>query len=505
MNYNKLRFGEIIDNEWGLIDILDENNKPTNYIAIRRPIQDYNKLDELLKTKKLIGLSAYQNFPQPMKNEYDSQYSKTEILLKYYNKIILWCHCFKDPSNYIMSGIPLLFQSDSDHYNNSYLINKAINEKKYDFFCSLPDGDWNTWIRGVEVAKKWLNYMADEMKLKILVGGGNRREGFSNNIEFTGFLGWSLFIDKMNSCKYLFNASRYDASPRIIIEALSLNIPILLNQDILGGWKYINKSTGMLFFYDEPIKTTVTKFLENKYEPRKWMQLNFNFNKSQEILANTLNKIISMKYEDFIDGIMFINLENRKDRLELINNEFKNAEIPESLIHRIDAVLDSTCGHLGCTKSHIKALEYAKEKKWDRFLILEDDFIFNLPKERILYILSEFFKKFNWNVFMFTTYWNEVTNTETDFIKKINYGTTTAGYLVNSSYLDTLLNNFNESMKILSNEVEQFKISNPNQKKYTSGYALDQYWKSLQQKDNFYISEPYIGKQSYDTPSTIMS
>ena len=211
-----------------------------------------------------------------------------------------------------------------------------------------------------------------------------------------------------------------------------------------------------------------------------------------------MSENISIKFKDFIDGIMFINLTERTDRLKKILDEFNKMQIPSEMIHRIDAVLDKTCGHLGCTKSHIKALKYAKEMKWKRFLILEDDFEFKLPKDKILYILSEFFQKFDnkWDVFMFTTYWNQKINTNLDFIKKIKYATTTAGYLVNSSYIDTLLNNYTIGMKKLEEEVEQFKAKNPNKRKIESLYALDQFWSSLQSKDNFYISEPPFGSQS---------
>ena len=206
----------------------------------------------------------------------------------------------------------------------------------------------------------------------------------------------------------------------------------------------------------------------------------------------------SLKYEHFIDGIMFINLIDRTDRLKKILEECNKVEIPSEMIHRIDAVLDKTCGHLGCTKSHIKALEYAKEMKWNRFLILEDDFMFKLSKDKILDILSNFFKKYDntWDVFMFSTYWNQKIDTDIDYIKRIKYGTTTAGYLVNSKYTDTLLNNFTYGMKKLEEEVEQFKIANPNKRKYTTHYALDQFWFSLQSKDNFYISDPTFGSQS---------
>ena len=488
--FSQLTFGEPIEKEWGLINLCDENGNPTNYIAIRRHVQSYELLERQLRTKKLIGLSAYQNFPEVTKNPNDSEFMKSEennILTKYGNKIILWCHCFKHPTQFITPGIPLLLHSDSDHYRHTERLMNMANTvvKKYDFFCSLPDGDWNYWIRGGDIAKKWLNYMADRMNLKILIGGGNKREGFSDLIDYTGHLQWDKYIDAMNSCKYMFNASRYDASPRIIVEALSLNIPVLLNQDILGGWKYINSLTGSFFFYDEPIEQVVTKFMRTSYKSKDWLKHYFDDKKPQQLLAKTLNTIVSLRYETFLDGIVCINLKNKAKS----NIECDQFDIPSSLIHYIDEkCLDVDCEYYRKSVYHIQALNLAKEKKWDKFMIIESRFVFDLVKERILYVLSELYSRFpNWDVFMLTTYWNSVKDTEIDFIKKVQRATTVSGYMVQSKYIDTLIANFQESGRLRLDELRQ------SNSKETS-FAIDQYWRSLQERDNFYISVPYIGK-----------
>lgn len=507
MNYTQLIFGEQIENNWGIINIYDINNKPTDIICIRGPLFDNNKLDELLKTKKMIGLSAYQNFPQPLINVHDD-YKNNIFLQKYEDKVILWCHCFKDPQNYLSPGIPKLLYSDSDQYNSHVLYPLANTiEKEYDFFCSMPSGNWNSWIRGKEVAVKWLNYMADIMNLKILVCGKYNENEFSKKIDNVEHLPWNEFIKKMNSSKFLINFSRYDASPRIIIEALSLNIPVLLNENILGGWKYINKDTGKLFFYDAPIEQCINNFIGSKYDPLKWMKLHFNSDNNKILLANTINKLISYKYEDILDGILYINLTNRVDRNDSMLDNFKNAEIPSHLIHRIDAVLNNTCGHLGCSDSHIKAFEYAKEMKWKRFLILEDDIYFKYPKERMLYILSEFLKNYQnkWDVLMLNTYWTEHVPTNTNLIDKLIWGTTSNSYIVNEQYIDILLDNLKEGQQLLYDEIEKFKISNPGEKKYTTSYALDQYWGKIQRRDNWYITIPYICDIKYSLLSSIMA
>lgn len=60
---------------------------------------------------------------------------------------------------------------------------------------------------------------------------------------------------------------------------------------------------------------------------------------------------------------------------------------------------------------------------------------------------------------------------------------TAIGYIVNKSYYNKLLNNFNESLN-------GFKSTNVYEK-----YALDQYWKLLQEEDEWLCLYPFLIKQ----------
>ena len=61
------------------------------------------------------------------------------------------------------------------------------------------------------------------------------------------------------------------------------------------------------------------------------------------------------------DGILYINLAKRKDRLKSIENELIRigASFSNSKIFRIDAILDKKNGHRGCALSHLKAVNFA--------------------------------------------------------------------------------------------------------------------------------------------------
>jgi GR25 family glycosyltransferase involved in LPS biosynthesis len=124
--------------------------------------------------------------------------------------------------------------------------------------------------------------------------------------------------------------------------------------------------------------------------------------------------------------------------------------------------------------SHIKALSLAKKKKWKNFIIVEDDFIFLLPRQRILHMLKSM-NDYKWDVIMLAKGHSQIINTKSDFIKKVDYSTTTSGYICNSNFIDVLYDNFFESFKLLEKEVNESKEI----KIYTTKYALDQHWFSL--------------------------
>jgi hypothetical protein len=80
-----------------------------------------------------------------------------------------------------------------------------------------------------------------------------------------------------------------DCSPRTIPECLIHNTPVLVNRDILGGWKYINEDTGM--FFDKTLRTKdIEKFLSRSFKPRESFMSNYGMAASSRKLAEILTK-----------------------------------------------------------------------------------------------------------------------------------------------------------------------------------------------------------------------
>lgn len=66
----------------------------------------------------------------------------------------------------------------------------------------------------------------------------------------------------------------HDASPRVLAEAMCMDVPVLINWHILGGWKYATEQTGE-DFYDTASFIAAYKRLRDperkaKLRPRQW-------------------------------------------------------------------------------------------------------------------------------------------------------------------------------------------------------------------------------------------
>jgi glycosyl transferase family 25 len=197
-----------------------------------------------------------------------------------------------------------------------------------------------------------------------------------------------------------------------------------------------------------------------------------------------------------MEGVIYINLAHRPDRKASILKNLSDYGFDMSKVHRVDAVLNAMCGHIGCGESHVKAIEMAIQNNWKETLVLEDDFIFTQPVNVVKKMLNNL-RSVKYDVVLLAEGYKNLEKSDYPFLKKVITCTTTSGYMVRRHYYETLLNNFKESVEVMKNELKQH-INKHGQQKTKLNYcsAIDQYWFSLQQKDTFYITNPVLGNQN---------
>ena len=183
----------------------------------------------------------------------------------------------------------------------------------------------------------------------------------------------------------------------------------------------------------------------------------------------------------------YINLESRKDRKIHMEQQLNELGF-DSIIQRFSAVKMEN-GSIGCSISHLKCLEMANKNKWGHVMILEDDLIFLKPT-LFLSQLDLFLKtqqNNRWDVILLAGNnappYTVIDNT----CVKVTRCQTTTGYIVNGHYIETLMKNVKEGvLNLIKEPTNRFS------------FAIDKYWFSLQQRDDWFLIIPLTVVQKDD-------
>ena len=275
------------------VNLYDNLGNRLNVILISKPFSGDSQYQQCLKLKKnniVLGIASYLEFPNMVTNPFEN-FTENYKKYKYKELVEGWIHCFRNPKNYFPPSLPLLFASESDFIDCNVCKPDPNIQKEYDFcyICLKVDqkkklcDDWATWNKNWTLAKKCLDIFCNKYKLKgLLIGRKNcdLPNGCNELMETTDMLSHSELKKMYNKSRFIFLPNEKDASPRVLTEALAYNVPVLINKNILGGWKYINNETGE-FFNDEnhigpALEKIMNKIKNNKYEPRNFFVKNYS-------------------------------------------------------------------------------------------------------------------------------------------------------------------------------------------------------------------------------------
>jgi glycosyl transferase family 25 len=189
-----------------------------------------------------------------------------------------------------------------------------------------------------------------------------------------------------------------------------------------------------------------------------------------------------------------LNLEKRPDRLAECRTNWAEFGYPEDSITLIKAVEDRDYGAIGCGKSHISAMmDFFIRGHAGACMVLEDDFDFIRPASDLAALLQQLKSVgLPWDVLLLTG--NDVVPFEqprgVPGLLRVFEAQSGAGYIVNKSYIPTLLGCFIETV----HQMERFRGFDA-RKLVTSRLAIDMAWKRLQRQGNWYIFNPTFGHQ----------
>jgi len=178
-----------------------------------------------------------------------------------------------------------------------------------------------------------------------------------------------------------------------------------------------------------------------------------------------------------IEHVVYINLDERPDRRALIEKEL--AIFPPEKVQRFKAIKNAQ-GAIGCTFSHLRVLQMAIDQGWSNYLVVEDDFMWKNQEGSTPTLTRLLAQPFDVILLGGTAvqYYPDTF--------RLHSGQTTTAYIVAAPYYAKLMANFKEGLAgLLRTGSKQL-------------FAIDMYWKRLQQGDRWFVVAPGLCTQRPD-------
>ena len=193
-----------------------------------------------------------------------------------------------------------------------------------------------------------------------------------------------------------------------------------------------------------------------------------------------------------IKHCLYINLTSRPDRKIHIEGQLRGVGLNPI---RFNAIKLKN-GRVGCSMSHLKCLQIAKNNNWPYVMICEDDLLI-LNNEKFVEHVNTFFSKHGghgghgddnrWNVLLLAGNNVPPYRKIDDTCIQVSHCQTTTGYIVKRDYYDILIDNIRAGIENLLKTPDQHII-----------YAIDKFWIKLQKQHTWYMLAPIVAVQRED-------
>jgi glycosyltransferase involved in cell wall biosynthesis len=262
------------ETRWPFVQVLDGCHGPIDWAIVNGPIVTHTQQQQFAELRRagyrFGGMSSYMTFPR----------SRFRDPLDYEMVCEVWCHCFREPDRFLSTAIPRELISASDftdyHRISPERVTRLGDLKKFDLVYVGATESWKKKVKNWRLAARCIPKLCRELRLRALViGSANAEFPPSPGITFSLPLPWSELLAHLIRARFLFVPNVLDASPRLLTEALCLNVPVVVNRNILGGWKYVNRFTGGFFDGEGNIIESVCTCLERNLAPRDWFRSNY--------------------------------------------------------------------------------------------------------------------------------------------------------------------------------------------------------------------------------------
>lgn len=218
---------------------------------------------------------------------------KNDLIPKYAN---FWFHPFKNPDDYWPKGTQGCLMSESDFIDPMFVPCLPKAKAKWDYFYFTIGGGDGVDFKGFKVFLNMVPHLHSAGLSGVVVVYGKHNKTAKSSYVFMkdhnikiirNALSYTEVGGMMSRCRFGIFPNIVDCSPRMLTESIVRNVPVLVNENILGGWKYINENTGV-FFNKSNIKEGIQKVLHSKFDPRNDFMSKYGFINASAKFAEVL-------------------------------------------------------------------------------------------------------------------------------------------------------------------------------------------------------------------------
>jgi len=287
---------------WAINRIIDNAGLDTAFGALRGPIAlnaDWRVISEFVIDHRLIGMCSRGVFPgrEPSLDALHGLDSTAAIgrPYPYVEKCEGFAHCFRNPERYLPTGLPATLLSESDFKDPEWVwkvgCHGTVAPKTWDIIFVCGRGMYHEVTKNASLGMSTIGRVCSELGFRALVVGcsaANYIDPGRGSVDVVDELPWHELMECLARSKSALFPNHMDPSPRLLAEALCLDVPVLVNRDILGGWKYVNSDTGS-FFDTEADAVEWSRLMHvNSYHPRAWFSANYGPTRAGQRLAEFL-------------------------------------------------------------------------------------------------------------------------------------------------------------------------------------------------------------------------
>jgi glycosyltransferase involved in cell wall biosynthesis len=286
---------------WSLLRILDEEDQDTGFGAVRSPVGRAEReiFERFAQERRLIGLTSYGTFPR-VHAVFDGKNLATKGVdgreRPEVARCVAWAHCFRNPRQYLPEGRPQALISVSDFTDPEWVSVDGLDlstEKRWDLIYVCCANRFNELTKNWALARRCLARLARDLGITALLVGREEAPDVPGEpgIETCGELPWDELMSCLAQSRVAFFPNTLDASPVFLTEALCLDVPVVVNQRILGGWKYVKPNTGRFFTDENDVTGAVAECLNERFSPRTWFRATHGPENAASRLATFLRTV----------------------------------------------------------------------------------------------------------------------------------------------------------------------------------------------------------------------